>query len=89
MGLKKLEKIVQIFKRADKQYLPVAVISKGSLPEGSVLVGTVNNIEALVKKEKPVAPALIVLGETVGRHPEFYAETEVLKTELLGNYEQS
>ncbi len=83
MGLKKLSTIVEVFKQAGKESLPMAVISKGSLPEGSLLTGTVDEIEKLVKKEKPTAPALIVLGETVGAHPEFYLKAEHLKSELL------
>jgi len=87
MGLKKLSSVVEVFKQAGKELLPMAVISKGSLPEGSLLTGTVGDIEELVKKTKPVMPALIVLGETVGVHHEFYLQAENLRTELLEKHE--
>ena len=87
MGLKKLSSVVEVFKQAGKELLPTAVISKGSLPEGSLLTGTVGDIEELVKKTKPMMPAIIVLGETVGVHPEFYLQAENLRTELLGKHE--
>ncbi len=87
MGLKKLNEIVALYKSVDKETLPVAVISRGSLPDGNLLIGTVTDIETLVKEKKPLTPALIVLGETVGVHPEFYTEAETLRDELLENHE--
>ena len=84
MGLKKLQEILQVYKSAQKEDLPIAIISQGSLPQGGLLIGTVDTIEQKVERAKPVAPALIVLGETVGAHPEFYSQVESLKDELLG-----
>ena len=49
----------------------MAIITKGSLPDGSLLLGTIGTIEAIVAREKPLTPALIVLGETVGAHQAF------------------
>lgn len=79
MGLKRLREITEVFKKENKQSLPVAIISKGSLPQGKVLSGTVNSIEEIVKKEKPTAPALIVLGETVAAYPEFQSTVKHLQ----------
>ncbi len=83
MGLKKLNEIVKVFIGADKQELPVAVISKGSLPEGRVLLGRVDNIESKVLEEKVQAPALIVLGEVIGQRLEFQQEVNKLSKQFL------
>ena len=87
MGLKKLDHIVEVFEKANKVELPVAVISKGSWPGGKVLLGKVKDIQEKVLEMKPAAPALIVLGESVRRQPEFYAEVEKLSSEFLDNDE--
>ncbi len=83
MGLKKLNEILEVFRKANKNELPVAIISQGSLPQASMLIGTVDNIKGKVDALKPLAPALIVLGEAVGTHPEFYVKAESLRTDLL------
>ena len=64
MGLHNLpkisEKLIEIGK--DRDY-PVAVISKGTTPEQSVVIGTLENI---VQKAKDIpTPALIVVGRVV------------------------
>ena len=86
MGLKKLPKIVELYKNAQRPNLPVAIITKGSLPEGNLLVGRISDIEEIVNREKPSTPALLVLGETVGSHPEFYRDALVLKSQILENH---
>jgi len=83
MGLKKLDKIVQVFKAANKDELPVAIISKGSWSDGSLLMGKVKDIQQKVLKTNVAMPALIILGEAVGKQPEFYDEIEKLKSEFL------
>ena len=85
MGLKKLDKIVSLFKQHDKHHLPVAIITRGSLPGGSLLRGTIETIESVVAREKPQAPALIVLGEAIGAQHDFASEAEILRTRLLVN----
>jgi uroporphyrin-III C-methyltransferase len=83
MGLKKLAKIVEVFKDAGKPSLPIAVISRGTLPQSSLLMGTVNNIEEKVKREKPVAPALLIIGKTVAMNPQFCHQSNEIRTKLL------
>lgn len=83
MGLRKIREIMTVFKNAGKTQLPVAIISKGSLPEGRLLLGTVRSIERKVLSEKPEAPALVILGESVGTHPEFYVKSEELRAKFL------
>ncbi|MBL3656629.1 uroporphyrinogen-III C-methyltransferase [Fulvivirga sediminis] len=66
MGLKKLKEIVALYSAFNKEHLPVAIISQGSLPTGSVVEGT---LETIVEKSHDIpAPALIVVGESVGEY---------------------
>jgi uroporphyrin-III C-methyltransferase len=71
MGLKKLPKIVEVFKAAGKAQLPVAVVQNGSTPSEKLVVGTVENIVEQVGTENIKAPALLVFGEVVSLHPSF------------------
>jgi uroporphyrin-III C-methyltransferase len=88
MGLKKLDKIMEIFQAEDKAELPVAIISKGSWADGSLILGQVKDIQQKVLKANVPTPALIVLGEAIRTQPEFYAEIERLSAELLTKYER-
>lgn len=71
MGLKKLGKIVEIFKAAGRSNLPAAVVQNGSSADEKLLVGTVDTIENLVLQENVKAPALLIFGEVVSLHPSF------------------
>lgn len=71
MGLKKLSKIVEIFKAAGKQNLPAAVIQNGSGENEKLIVGLVETIEDLVAQENIKAPVLLVFGKVVSLHPSF------------------
>ena len=71
MGLKKLEEIVAIFTAEGKTDLPAAVVQNGSSADEKLVVGKVNTIVALSKKEKIAAPALLIFGEVVSLHPSF------------------
>ncbi|MCZ4223425.1 uroporphyrinogen-III C-methyltransferase [Pedobacter rhodius] len=71
MGLKKLSKIVEIFKAAGRQSLPAAVVQNGSSEDEKLVVGVVETIEGLVKEENIKAPALLIFGEVVSLHPSF------------------
>jgi len=72
MGLNKLEQIEAAYLRAGKQYLPAAIISKGSLPDNEVHFGNAGSLSQIQKQHRPKSPALIVIGEAVGTHPYFY-----------------
>lgn len=63
MGLGKLELIVEAYSKAGRGDLPVAIISNGSLPSGSVISGRVDTILQSVQEEKPQAPSLLIFGE--------------------------
>ncbi|MCX2430973.1 uroporphyrinogen-III C-methyltransferase [Pedobacter sp. GR22-10] len=71
MGLKKLAKIVEIFKAASRNALPAAVIQNGSSADEKLIVGVVETIESLVQQENIKAPALLIFGEVVSLHPSF------------------
>ncbi|RYG09184.1 MAG: uroporphyrinogen-III C-methyltransferase [Chitinophagaceae bacterium] len=71
MGLKKLEEIVSVFKAEGRQDLPAAVIQNGSSDEEKLVVGKVNTMVEIARKEKIEAPALLVFGEVVSLHPSF------------------
>ncbi len=83
MGLKRLAEIAEVFLAAGKEDLPVAVISKGSLPQAQLVLGDIKNIAKQVDREEVEAPALIVIGEAVGTHPQFYVTADNLRTEFL------
>ena len=71
MGLKKLSKIIEIFKAAGKNNLPAAVIQNGSGIDEKMIVGSVETIESLVEQENIKAPVLLVFGQVVSLHPSF------------------
>lgn len=71
MGLKKLAEIVEIFKAEGKHQLPAAVVQNGSSDNEKLVVGKVESILEITKKEKIEAPALLIFGEVVSLHPSF------------------
>ncbi|MCL4638822.1 MULTISPECIES: uroporphyrinogen-III C-methyltransferase [Olivibacter] len=71
MGLKKLKEIVEIFKAAGKDKLPVAIIQKGSTQDEKLVVGNVHNIVDKAQQETITAPAILVFGEVVSLHPSY------------------
>lgn len=71
MGLKKLSRIVEIFKAAGKQNLPAAIVQNGSSDDEKLVVGIVDTIEGLAAQENVKAPALLIFGEVVSLHPSF------------------
>ncbi|MEM7369612.1 MAG: uroporphyrinogen-III C-methyltransferase [Bacteroidota bacterium] len=78
MGLRKLREIVEIFEQYGKAETPVAVIQSGSTPQEKIAIGTVETIEQAVKKGGVTTPALIVIGEVVGLHPDFVHKVQAL-----------
>ncbi len=71
MGLHKLAEITDIFKKEDKNRLPVAVIQSGSTVNEKVAVGIIDTIVEIVEEKKISSPALIIIGEVVSLHPMF------------------
>ncbi|MEM7551909.1 MAG: uroporphyrinogen-III C-methyltransferase [Bacteroidota bacterium] len=77
MGLGKLEKIVKQFMLNGKYDTPVAIISNGSLPHAKVIYGRVDGIIEQKRLSRIETPAIIVIGEAVGTHPNFYEKVKV------------
>jgi uroporphyrin-III C-methyltransferase len=71
MGLHKLAEITEIFKKENKNRLPVAVIQSGSTANEKVAVGIIDTIVEIVEERKISSPALIIIGEVVSLHPMF------------------
>ncbi|MGB3182989.1 MAG: uroporphyrinogen-III C-methyltransferase [Cyclobacteriaceae bacterium] len=66
MGLGKADQIAELYSGYGKDNLPVAIISKGSLSDGRVYTGKVQDLVRLRDENRVAAPALIVIGEAVG-----------------------
>jgi uroporphyrin-III C-methyltransferase len=66
MGLKKLNKICDLYKVRNKEKLPVMIIQNGSLPNEKCVVGTIETIEVSVVDKNINSPAIIIIGEVVG-----------------------
>lgn len=88
MGLKKLGEIVEIYREAGKQDLPVAVIVNGSLPNEVFITGTIADIEATVRETCLSGPALIVIGEAVKLHLDLNRATGAGQAELTGPFRE-
>lgn len=82
MGLKKIREIAKVFRKNGKGELPVMVVQNGSTNQERAALGTINSIECEVQKKKISTPAIIVIGEVVGLHPELKSE---LKTIIAKN----
>lgn len=70
MGMRKLRQIREIFLRHGKADVPVMVVQNGSLPNESVVLGTVQEIADRVENQGLGSPGIIVIGEVVALHPE-------------------
>lgn len=65
MGMGKLSEIVEIYKKAGKGKIPIAIIQNGTRDEERVEIGSINSIEKIVYESKLSAPAVIIIGEVV------------------------
>ncbi len=74
MGLKKIREIAKVFRKNGKGELPAMVVQNGSTNQERAALGTINSIECEVQKKKISTPAIIVIGEVVGLHPELKSE---------------
>lgn len=65
MGMHKLGEIVKVFCDENKQNTPVAIIQNGTRETENVGIGTIHNIQQVVKEKQLSSPAIIVIGEVV------------------------
>lgn len=68
MGLGRITDIVNIYKNAGKQNLPIAIIVNGSLENEEIILAQVHTIEEEIQKKAITGPALIIIGEAVNLH---------------------
>jgi uroporphyrin-III C-methyltransferase len=71
MGMGKLAEIVAIFDKHGKANLPVAIIQNGTTGEQKSVFGQINDIVEKVNESKVSNPAVIIVGDVVGLHPEY------------------
>lgn len=73
MGLNKLNEIVDVFTKYQKQDTAIAIIQNGSLKNEKIALGTIDTIVDIAAREKVAAPAIIVIGDVVKLHEQFPA----------------
>ncbi|TAF29471.1 MAG: uroporphyrinogen-III C-methyltransferase [Runella slithyformis] len=71
MGMSKLKEIVAIFEGHGKGETPMAIIQNGTTDQEKYVLGRVQDIEEKVVESGVSNPAVIVIGEVVGLHPDF------------------
>lgn len=70
MGMSRLAEIILLFSAWRSENLPVAVIQQGTWEDEKVAIGTVEDILDKVAEKGISSPAIIVLGDVVGLHPD-------------------
>ncbi|GAA4947233.1 uroporphyrinogen-III C-methyltransferase [Algibacter agarivorans] len=65
MGMHKLADIVKVFYAENKRNTPVAIIQNGTRDNENVGIGTIRNIQQVVKEKQLSSPAIIVIGDVV------------------------
>lgn len=71
MGIARIAEIAGVFQQHRRLDTPVAVIQKGSWSDEKIALGTLQNIEDVVHQKKIGSPALILIGDVAGLHPDF------------------
>ncbi|MEZ4887273.1 MAG: uroporphyrinogen-III C-methyltransferase [Chitinophagales bacterium] len=76
MGMGKLFEITRIFGKAGKEDMPVMVVQNGSRNEEKMVLGTVRTIVGRVREAGIGAPGIIVIGEVVRLHSDFWMDAQ-------------
>ncbi|MGB0930180.1 MAG: uroporphyrinogen-III C-methyltransferase [Chitinophagales bacterium] len=91
MGMRKLFDITRIFGKNGKNDMPVMVIQNGSRNNEKMVLGTVRTIVGRVREVGIGAPGIIVIGEVVRLHNDFWMDarrenrdTEAAKVAVYG-----
>ena len=82
MGMSKLGEIMELFRKENKQDVPVAIIQNGTTEKEKIGIGTVASIEHKAKEQQLSNPAIIVIGEVVA-HREKIMEIQKEQNELV------
>ena len=77
MGVNQLPAIVNKYKEAGREGLPVAIIQNGSLPNEKYVVGTIATIEELATANQIGTPAIIIIGKVVSLHRDFSLKQQI------------
>ena len=65
MGMSKLDEIVRVFSKENKQDTSIAIIQNGTREEENVGIGTIETISSIVAEKELANPAIIVIGDVV------------------------
>lgn len=65
MGTKKLNEIVQTYRNAGRENLPIAIIQSGTTREEKITAGFVHDIAQKAIENQVESPAIIIIGEVV------------------------
>ena len=75
MGMRNLAEIVGICRHYRTANTPVAVIQSATLASERIALGSLNDIEQEVSRMGLGSPAVIVIGDVVHEHPNYWKET--------------
>ena len=75
MGMRKVKEICDIFCKAGRGHLPMAIVQNGTRADEQCVIGQVWNISQLAAEQGVGAPAVLVIGEVVSLHPSYLAES--------------
>jgi len=75
MGMRKVNEICDIFCKAGRGHLPMAIVQNGTRADEQCVIGQVWNIPQLAAEQGVGAPAVLVIGEVVSLHPSYLAES--------------
>lgn len=75
MGMRKVKEICDIFCKAGRGHLPMAIVQNGTRADEQCVIGQVWNIPQLAAEQGMGAPAVLVIGEVVSLHPSYLAES--------------
>ena len=65
MGMKKLSKIVELFKTYRGEEEPIAIVMNGTLETEKLGIGNLSNIQKIVHDQQLASPSIIVIGRVV------------------------
>lgn len=82
MGMGKLQEIIALFQKENKNDLPVAIIQNGTRENEKIGIGTVDTIVEIVEEKQLSNPAIIIFGEVVN-HRSIIASLQVEYTKEL------
>lgn len=66
MGMQHIKAIAALYRREEKQLLPVAIVQNGSLPDQRIAIGTIDDIEQKIIDQAIGAPAIVIIGQVAG-----------------------